>query len=110
MARYSGAERERRIEASRLVRQVTAIFAACRIADDDAVVLADPLVQADVRGIHSHGVLRVATGLNTAVARVGRPESFDEGGMVRGELFACGAPPAGVRERRAVRMLGPVDQ
>ena len=59
MARYSGAERERRIEASRLLRQVTAIFAACGMSDDDAAVLADSLVQADLRGIDSHGVLRV---------------------------------------------------
>ena len=59
MARYPGAERERRIEASRLLRQVTAIFAACGMSDDDATVLADSLVQADLRGIHSHGELRV---------------------------------------------------
>ena len=59
MARYPGAEHERRIEASRLLRQVTAIFAACGMPDDDAAVLADSLVQADLRGIHSHGVLRV---------------------------------------------------
>ena len=58
MARYPGAERERRIEASRLLRQVTAIFAVCGMSDDDAAVLADSLVQADLRGIHSHGVAK----------------------------------------------------
>ena len=59
MARYPGAEREQRIEAGALLRQVTAIFAACGMSDDDAALLADSLAQADLRGIHSHGVLRV---------------------------------------------------
>ena len=59
MARYPGAERERRIESDTLLRQVTAIFAACGMSDDDSAVLADSLVQADLCGIHSHGVLRV---------------------------------------------------
>ena len=53
MARCPGVERERRIEASRLLRQVTAIFAACGMSDDCAAVLADSLVQADLRSIHS---------------------------------------------------------
>ncbi len=53
MARYPGVERERRIEASRLLRQVMAIFAACGMSDDYAAVLADSLVQADLRSIHS---------------------------------------------------------
>ena len=59
MARYPGAEREQRIDAGTLLRQVSAIFAACGMPDDDAALLADSLVQADLRGIHSHGVLRV---------------------------------------------------
>lgn len=59
MAEYPGAERERRVEAGALERQVTAIFRACGMSDADAAVLADSLVQADLRGIHSHGVLRV---------------------------------------------------
>ena len=59
MARYPGSERERRVHAGKLRRQVTAIFAACGMSDDDARLLADSLVQADLRGIHSHGVLRV---------------------------------------------------
>ena len=59
MAEYPGAEREQRVEADTLMEQVTAIFAACGMSDTDAAVLADSLVQADLRGIHSHGVLRV---------------------------------------------------
>ena len=59
MARYPGTEGERRIEGRLLANQATAIFAACGMAEPDAALLADSLVQADLRGIHSHGVLRV---------------------------------------------------
>ena len=43
----------------RLSRLVADIFAGCGMAPEDAALLADSLVQADLRGIHSHGVLRV---------------------------------------------------
>lgn len=59
MARYPGTERERRIEPDRLKRQVAGIFAGCGMRDVDASLLADSLVRADIRGIQSHGVLRV---------------------------------------------------
>ena len=59
MARYPGTERERRIEPELLKRQVASIFTGCRMSDADASLLADSLVQADLRGIHSHGVIRV---------------------------------------------------
>jgi len=59
MARYPGTESERRIEPGLLSRQVTDIFAGCGMSDSDASLLADSLVQADLRGIHSHGVLRI---------------------------------------------------
>lgn len=59
MARYPGTESERRIEPALLSRQVTDIFAGCGMSDSDASLLADSLVQADLRGIHSHGVLRI---------------------------------------------------
>ena len=59
MARYPGTERERRIEPDLLKRQVASIFTGCGMCQADASLLADSLVQADLRGIHSHGVLRV---------------------------------------------------
>ena len=59
MARYPGTEDERRIEQHLLSRQVTQVFSACGMSGPDASLLADSLVQADLRGIHSHGVLRV---------------------------------------------------
>jgi LDH2 family malate/lactate/ureidoglycolate dehydrogenase len=59
MAEYPGSERERRVTAERLEDSATAIFAACGMSDEDAGLLATTLVHADLRGIHSHGVLRV---------------------------------------------------
>ena len=59
MARYPGTEDERRVEQGLLSRQVTQVFSACGMSGPDASLLADSLVQADLRGIHSHGVLRV---------------------------------------------------
>ena len=59
MARYPGTERERRIGPDLLKQQVAGIFTGCGMGDADASLLADTLVQADLRGIHSHGVLRI---------------------------------------------------
>ena len=59
MARYPGTDRERRVEPELLKHQVAGIFAGCGMSDADASLLADSLVQVDLRGIHSHGVLRV---------------------------------------------------
>lgn len=60
MARYPGEDGERRWPADRLRDAVGAIFRGCGMSDDHARLLADTLVHADHRGIHSHGVLRVA--------------------------------------------------
>ena len=59
MAEYPGAENEKRIKPERLRQAVTAIFEACGMDEADASLLAEALVSADQRGIHSHGVLRV---------------------------------------------------
>ncbi|HRW07947.1 MAG TPA: Ldh family oxidoreductase [Caldilineaceae bacterium] len=50
---------ERRIDAEELRRVVRAVFERCGMAPEDAQLLADTLVDADLSGIHSHGVLRV---------------------------------------------------
>jgi LDH2 family malate/lactate/ureidoglycolate dehydrogenase len=50
---------ERRIDAGKLLVLVTAIFERCKMAKQEAELLADSLVFADLGGIHSHGVLRV---------------------------------------------------
>ena len=59
MAEYPGSEHEPRFAYRALVDAVTAIFMGCGMAAADARLLADSLAQADLRGIHSHGVMRV---------------------------------------------------
>ena len=49
----------RRVDAQELLELVTAVFRRCGMAQEDAHLLADSLVFADLSGIHSHGVLRV---------------------------------------------------
>ncbi|MBI2502478.1 MAG: Ldh family oxidoreductase [Candidatus Latescibacteria bacterium] len=48
-----------RIEAGRLRDLVQAVFARCGMEDAAAALLADSLVEADLGGVHSHGVLRI---------------------------------------------------
>lgn len=59
MAKYPGVERDIRVPHGLLRDSVATIFQACDMREDDALLLADSLVHADLRGIHSHGVLRV---------------------------------------------------
>ena len=59
MAEYPGTENERRVDAAALKRWVIDIFSACGMRESDARLVAGSLVKADLRGIHSHGVLRV---------------------------------------------------
>jgi LDH2 family malate/lactate/ureidoglycolate dehydrogenase len=59
MADYPETETDRRIAAPDLERITTAVFAACRMRADDAALLASSLVHADLRGVHSHGTIRV---------------------------------------------------
>ena len=50
---------EQRIDADKLTSLVSTIFEKCGMRSDDARLLTDTLVEADLSGIHSHGVLRV---------------------------------------------------
>ena len=59
MAIYPKGETDRRIPRGSLKKVVAEIFLRCSMPTDDADLLAETLVQADLRGIHSHGVLRV---------------------------------------------------
>lgn len=59
MALYPPTAADRRIAHSLLRSIVSQIFAACGMLEDKAKLLAETLVGADLRGIHSHGVLRV---------------------------------------------------
>jgi LDH2 family malate/lactate/ureidoglycolate dehydrogenase len=55
----SAVETEKRVQADELRALVGAIFERCGMAPADAGLLADSLVEADLRGVNSHGVLRV---------------------------------------------------
>ena len=59
MAIYPKSDTDRRVPRAKLKQVVTEIFVRCRMSEDDADLLAETLVHADLRGIHSHGVLRV---------------------------------------------------
>src|SRR5262249_1897117 len=59
MSYYPATERERRIPWEVLLATVSKIFQACGMSIEDARLLAETLVEADLRGCHSHGVLRV---------------------------------------------------
>jgi LDH2 family malate/lactate/ureidoglycolate dehydrogenase len=59
MAEYPGVDNEQRFPHEALHGVVHAIFQRCGMAEADAEVVADQLVEADLRGIHSHGVMRV---------------------------------------------------
>jgi LDH2 family malate/lactate/ureidoglycolate dehydrogenase len=59
MAVYPPSDTDRIVAAGPLACVVTAIFGACGMAAADAALLADSLVRSDLRGVHSHGVLRV---------------------------------------------------
>jgi|DewCreStandDraft_5_1066085.scaffolds.fasta_scaffold00466_34 LDH2 family malate/lactate/ureidoglycolate dehydrogenase len=52
-------EREQRVDAGQLLELVQRIFERCGMEPQDAALLAHTLVTADLRGVHSHGVLRV---------------------------------------------------
>lgn len=59
MSAYPTVDGERRVPADQLLAAVAAIFERCGMSPEDAGLLADSLVQSDLRGVHSHGVLRV---------------------------------------------------
>ena len=59
MAEYPGIEHERRFPHEALYGVVHTIFERCGMEEADAGIVADQLVKADLRGIHSHGVMRV---------------------------------------------------
>jgi LDH2 family malate/lactate/ureidoglycolate dehydrogenase len=59
MSGYPGSENERRILFRDLCERVERIFVRCGMSLEDAQLLAHSLATADLRGIHSHGVLRV---------------------------------------------------
>ncbi|MBK5294339.1 MAG: Ldh family oxidoreductase [Acidobacteriia bacterium] len=84
MPEYPGTEHERRIAPEALTRQVAAIFAGCGMSREDAGWMAESLVMADLRGVHSHGVLRVPEYVEKLLAKGvdprGRPRIVKDNG------------------------------
>jgi len=84
MPAYPGSERERRIPVQALRDFVAAIFTNCGMSAEDAALLADTLAAADLRGVHSHGVLRTPEYAGRMLAKVvdprGRPRLVKDSG------------------------------
>ena len=59
MSAYPGAEREKRVAFETLERLVAEVFEACGMRPRDARLLAASLAVADLRGVHSHGTMRL---------------------------------------------------
>ena len=59
MSGYQTTGRDQIVTADALRETVGAIFERCGMGTEDAALLIDSLVVADLRGVHSHGVLRV---------------------------------------------------
>ena len=59
MAVYPTSDTDRRVSAADLQKAVTTIFVACGMSEADAGLLSQTLVHDDLRGVHSHGTLRV---------------------------------------------------
>lgn len=84
MALYPGTENEVRVPRELLHGAVVEVFSLCGMAHGDANTVAGSLVEADLRGIHSHGVLRVPDYVgklrHEGVDPVGRPRIAKEFG------------------------------
>jgi LDH2 family malate/lactate/ureidoglycolate dehydrogenase len=113
LAQYPRSETERRIPAASLRDVVAATFRGCFMSDGDAALLADALVRADLRAIHSHGVLRVPDyvakltregvdprGRPTIVREVGAVVVVD-GGNSMGQIGGTFAMRAAIARARA---------
>ena len=59
MAVYPKSETDRQVSAKVLSDVINRIFRACGMDEHDAGIMSTSLVHADLRGVHSHGVLRI---------------------------------------------------
>lgn len=86
MAGYPIVEGETRVAYEELLRDVTGIFSRCGMSEEDAGLQAESLAMADLRGVHSHGVLRVPDYVKKfqegGVDPAGRPRIVQDSGAV----------------------------
>jgi len=61
------------VSAGKLKEISQAVFVAAGLSLDHAVIVANSLVEADLRGVHSHGIIRMAQYLPQLVARAINP-------------------------------------
>ncbi|MBI3697154.1 MAG: Ldh family oxidoreductase [Acidobacteria bacterium] len=116
MPGYPGSEKERRVPREALQALVAAVFERCRMSPSDATLLAETLVAADLRGVHSHGVLRVpeyvAKLLDKRVDPAGRPRVVQDsgaalvidGGNSMGQIAAAFAMRRAIERARATHV------
>lgn len=64
---------ERSVDAGRLLALVNGLFLAVGVPGDEADLVADTLVTADLRGMHSHGCIRIPTYLERVIRGGARP-------------------------------------
>jgi LDH2 family malate/lactate/ureidoglycolate dehydrogenase len=112
MAQYPGSERERKIGKEELINLITFIFTKCGMGVEDARLLSNSLVTADLRGIHSHGTLRVPDYVkklvNEGVNPRGQPHVVSErggaivvdGGNAMGQISAAFAMDSAIATAR----------
>ncbi|HLW59668.1 MAG TPA: Ldh family oxidoreductase [bacterium] len=63
------------LAASQLAMFVEAVFRKVGVPDPDALLVADTLVEADLRGVHSHGVMRLPIYIKRIQAGLVRPQA-----------------------------------
>ncbi len=108
----------RTIAAGALTERVVAIFRRLGVPGDDSAIVADHLVEADLRGVHSHGVIRVpayVAGLRsgainpTPTIRIVRDEGAQvvvDGGYALGQLAAFRANAIAIARGRQHGLAG----
>src|SRR2546423_10169232 len=118
MSVYPGSEGERRCPAATLQAITQSIFERAGMPPEDAHLLAHTLVWADLRGVHSHGVMRVPEyvrrltegGVNPA----GRPRVLKDagaallvdGGNSMGQIGGTFAMRQAIERARTNRVAG----
>jgi len=116
MAKYPGAETERRVKPAILELKVQKVFEAAGMNPKDAHEVSASLVMSDLRGIHSHGVIRLPEYLDKltkgGVDPHGRPRVVSEvggalvvdGSNAMGQVTAAFAMRAAIDRARSTKV------
>ena len=88
MIYYPGQNKEKRILKKNLEIVISEIFLKCNMNNDDSYLLSKSLVHSDLRGIHSHGVIRVPEYVSKLI---------DEGVNPKGKPYVVSEKTAAIR-------------